>query len=174
MSMLIFRLFTLNSPTLHTLSAHILGDIAPHPAEMEPQHPIAPVPFATLQALLKRLKIQQTHLADALRDHPELSSDEGLIGKLARAEDMDVFRIARRLEQVVKTVGITFPNEPAWRVANEFDSTIYAFLKRRLVPSYQSAVVVKLDELDAALRCFRENPGETTYHDAVRTQRNDS
>jgi hypothetical protein len=35
-----------------------------------------------------------------------------------------------------------------WRVANEFDSTIYAFLKRRLVPSYQSAVVVKLDELD--------------------------
>jgi hypothetical protein len=36
----------------------------------------------------------------------QLSSDEGLIGKLARAEDMDVFRIARRLEQVVKTVGI--------------------------------------------------------------------
>lgn len=135
---------------------------------------MAPVPFTTLQALLTRLQKQQADLVRVLPDHPHLSSGGGLVGKPAPTEDKNVFRVARRLEQVVNAVHATFPNERAWRTADEFDSAIYAFLKRGLVPSFQSAVVVKLDELDKALCGFRDDPNGTTYHAAVRMSSTDS
>ena len=152
-TMLIFLLFTLTSP-----APRILRNTAPHPAEMEPQHFIASVPFADLVDSMEGLKRQHEGLkltaASQERQNDQTARD-------------NMLRVARRLRRVLDNLHATFPDDATWEDADHLNLSDHTILQQGLVLSFQGSLIFKLNKLKMMIEQFEQKPHGDPYYEAV-------
>lgn len=128
---------------------------------MEPQHFIAPVPFADLVDALKGLNTQHEGLK--LR----AASQKRQIDQTARENTL---RVARRLRRVLDDMHATFPDDATWEDADHLNLSDHTILQHGLVLSSQGSLIFKLNKLKMMIEQFEKNPHGDPYYEAVRVQ----